>query len=345
LGLTLVKTLGFDAAELASDQRATAFVAVAVALLVAGLALNLSLPGRLNAGAGSAIVVALGLALSAGTTLFEGTWLGLDQDGVAVAAVALVYLAAAAAVWPVAGQRDLRSLLGALGLTVAAVAEGMLLAGGWLVLAWTVTAGGLALLTVVLDERRLQVATGAYVFASAVVALGLEAPPTHLVVASEHPARGVAAVILLIGALVALAWSCRPAAAGDAQGQVQRASLWAAGTIAVYTASLLILEAVADVSSASVDTDFQRGHTAVSALWGVLGLACLYVGLIKRRRALRLGGFALFGFSLGKLFLYDLPALSSVTRALSFLAVGAFLIAGGFFYQRLSAQVEERRPS
>ena len=41
--------------------------------------------------------------------------------------------------------------------------------------------------------------------------------------------------------------------------------------------------------------------------------------------------------SLGKIFIYDLPSLSSVTRALSFLAVGAVLLLGGFFYQHLSA--------
>ena len=47
-------------------------------------------------------------------------------------------------------------------------------------------------------------------------------------------------------------------------------------------------------------------------------------------------GFALLGVSLAKLFLYDLSALSSVTRALSFLAVGAVLLLGGFLYQRLA---------
>jgi uncharacterized membrane protein len=41
--------------------------------------------------------------------------------------------------------------------------------------------------------------------------------------------------------------------------------------------------------------------------------------------------------SLAKIFLYDLPSLSSITRALSFLAVGALLLLGGFFYQRLSS--------
>jgi uncharacterized membrane protein len=345
LALTLFKTLAFDATQLVPEQRASAFAAVAAVLLLAGLAIHLSLPGGLDPFGASAIVISLGLALSSATTFFEGMWLGMDQDGVAVAAVALIYLLTAALVWRVSGQRDLRSLLGALGLAVAAVAEGMLMGGFWLVLAWTVTAASVALLAVVLSEPRLQVASGASVLLAGAAALGFEAPPTRLVVANEHPARGVASLVVLIGALLAFAWACRPAAEGDEQARLQRASLWIAGTLAVYTASLLLLEAVAEVSGAGVHTDFQRGHTAVSALWGVLGLVCLYLGLIKWRRALRLGGFALFGISLGKLFLYDLPALSSVTRALSFLAVGAFLIAGGFFYQRLSARLEEREPT
>ena len=44
----------------------------------------------------------------------------------------------------------------------------------------------------------------------------------------------------------------------------------------------------------------------------------------------------LFAVSLAKIFLYDLPSLSSITRALSFLAVGAVLLLGGFFYQHLA---------
>ena len=51
---------------------------------------------------------------------------------------------------------------------------------------------------------------------------------------------------------------------------------------------------------------------------------------------------ALFGVSLAKLFIYDLSRLSSITRALSFLAVGGVLLLGGFFYQRLAPQVEDR---
>ena len=89
-------------------------------------------------------------------------------------------------------------------------------------------------------------------------------------------------------------------------------------------------------------TDFQRGHTAVSALWGLLGLAVLYVGLKRRLNWLRVVGFGLFGLALAKLFLYDLANLSSITRALSFLAVGAVLLIGGFFVQKLSEEAPVR---
>ena len=58
-------------------------------------------------------------------------------------------------------------------------------------------------------------------------------------------------------------------------------------------------------------------------------------------RGLRVAGFALFGLALAKLFLYDLAYLSSITRALSFLAVGAVLLLAGFFYQRVTADLRE----
>ena len=120
-------------------------------------------------------------------------------------------------------------------------------------------------------------------------------------------------------------------------------TVWVAGALSVYGASLAILEAAQRLSPAGVHTDFQRGQTAVSALWGTLALVSLYVGLKQRRALLRGGGFVLFGVSLGKIFLFDLPSLSSAQRALSFLAVGAVLLLGGFFYQRLSAQLEGRQ--
>ena len=60
-----------------------------------------------------------------------------------------------------------------------------------------------------------------------------------------------------------------------------------------------------------------------------------------RRRWWLLPASSVGGVSLAKIFLYDLAKLSSVTRALSFLAVGAVLLLAGFFYQRLTAATRQ----
>ena len=74
----------------------------------------------------------------------------------------------------------------------------------------------------------------------------------------------------------------------------------------------------------------------------MIGLALLVAGLLRGSRAIRFGGLALFGLSLAKIFLYDLAELSSVARAFSFIFVGALLLAGGFFLQRLSHRLGPR---
>ena len=119
----------------------------------------------------------------------------------------------------------------------------------------------------------------------------------------------------------------------------------AAGGVALYAISLGILEIAERVSTASIETDFERGHTAVSGLWALIGLALLVVGLLRGSAAVRYGGLALFALSLAKIFLFDLSELSSVARAFSFIFVGGLLLAGGFFLQRLSDRLAPRSSS
>jgi uncharacterized membrane protein len=105
-----------------------------------------------------------------------------------------------------------------------------------------------------------------------------------------------------------------------------------------------LLEIAERVSTASIETDFERGHTAVSALWAFVGLGLLLLGLLRGSALVRYGGLVLFGLTLAKIFLYDLAELSSIARAFSFIFVGALLLAGGFFLQRLSDHVGPRSP-
>jgi uncharacterized membrane protein len=160
-------------------------------------------------------------------------------------------------------------------------------------------------------------------------------PPTDLFVADASPAAGLPSLLLATAAAYVLAAALR--------GIERAVVLWTAGAVTVYAASVTILGLVqwlAADDSNSVDDAFQRGQTAVSALWAVVGLALLSIGLWRDLRNLRIGGLVLFGIALAKLFLYDLSTLSAMSRALSFLGVGLVLLFAAFLYQRVSGRDE-----
>jgi uncharacterized membrane protein len=325
LATTVVKVLAFDAVTLARTPYAISLLVVGGAVLLAGFAREQASTTGLTAEGAASIIVSLGLLLAGGMTV--------AGEGFVLLGAGALYLALAAAAFA-RSKRDASTLLWTLGLASAAVGEAVLLEGFWLVLAYTATAASLAALTVLARERRLQLGALVYLAAGAAIALIGEAPPSHFVTTMAHPGAGVPSVLLVVVATAVLAWSL------GWRERYRLQAIWTAGALAVYAASLAILEAAQRISPAGIHTDFQRGHTLVSAFWGLLALILLYVGLTRRSTLLRVGGFLLFGISLGKIFLFDLPSLSSAQRALSFLAVGGVLLLGGFFYQRLSAQYE-----
>jgi uncharacterized membrane protein len=356
---TLLKAVAFDGHELSPNLRSASFLAVGGCLLLAGYLVQLLGERRIGITLVTAVaaIVPLGLGLSAITTLVHGHSGGVDLQGLAVLGVAAVYVGLGALAF--VRDRDLSSLMWGLGLVVAAGAEAELVGGVWLVLVWAGSAALLAVLSDRLEEARFLAASAGYLLISFVLTLAREAPPSHLVHANPHPGHGIASVAFVAAAAAVFARFCTDGASVPSEQSAagysalarpldERRPLWrlyaawGAGVLAVYGLSLGILELYEELAPGSVTTNFQRGHTNVSALWGLLGLALLYVGLRRDLRALRLGGFALFGVSLGKIFLYDLPNLSAVTRALSFLAVGGVLLVGAFFYQRLKTQLTDR---
>jgi uncharacterized membrane protein len=338
LAFVTSKVVAFDVVTLRDTRYGISLLIIGTTALLAGLVRELTADDEVTAGGAGAIVLSLMLLLGGALVLVPGRVGGVDGNGLVLVGAGALYTLLAAGAFTRPKRRDLSTLLWTLGLAVAAVGEEMLLNGGWLVLAWTLTAGLLAVVSVAVDERRLQVASLVYLVCGTLFTLAEETPPSHLVIARAHPGHGVPSLLLVIAATATLAWAL------GWQERYRLQAIWVAGALAVYAASLSILEAMQRISPQGVHTDFQRGHTVVSAFWGLLALVSLYVGLKKRSGVLRGGGFILFAISLGKIFLYDLPSLSSVQRALSFLAVGAVLLLGGFFYQRLSAQFDERLP-
>jgi predicted membrane protein DUF2339 len=329
LAVTVLKALLFDFASLDHTPGCVSLLVVGAAVLLAGIAREAVLSRRLTEEGCVSLIVSFALLVAGGLALAPST----AGDGYVLVGAGALYAALGAGAFARA-KRDTSTLLWTLGLASAAVGEAILLQGFWLVLAYTVTAASLAAVSVVAHERRLEVAALAYLATGAAIALVGEAPPSHFVTTMTHPGAGVPSLLLVVAATAVFAWSL----GWRERYRVQ--AIWAAVALGVYAASLAILEATQRLSPAGVHTDFQRGHTIVSAFWGLLALVLLYLGLTQRRPLMRVGGFLLFGISLGKIFLFDLPSLSSAQRALSFLAVGGVLLLGGFFYQRLTAQYE-----
>jgi hypothetical protein len=273
---------------------------------------------------GTYAVASLALAVAALVLLVAGT----TAEGLALLALAGFYCVVAALVF--VRDRDFSTVLWVPALAVALVAFVEPLSGTWLVLAWAATAAALAVISDRAGERRLQFAALAYLLPAFAHAIWFEAPPSDFFESTAHPATGVPAVLFVALATIVLAL-----VVGAAE---QRVGVGVAAVLTLYSVSLSILGLAETIGGGSTADRFHGGHSAVSAVWGLLGLAALYAGLSRRLGWLQALGFGLFAISLAKIFLYDLTFLSSVARALSFLAVGAVLLLGGFFVQKLGAQ-------
>jgi uncharacterized membrane protein len=318
-----------------ADPRGYAYLVASAVLLVGALVDRLAVAEEpafpLVAGFH---LVGVGLGVAAVFTLLSGDW-----EGYGLLGVAALHAAIAAAVWR--RDRDLATLLWAPALAVAAYAATILLSGSELVLAWAGAAAALALLADRLRDAPLQLGSAVLLVLSLGHTLGFEAPLADLFEANPHPENGVPALLFCIAALAVFGFFAR---SGPEPLLIRAGSYAAGGLLAIYAGSLAILGLAEAVGDAGVATNFQRGHSGVSAFWGTIGLIALYLGLRRGARWLRVGGFALFGLALAKLFLYDLAFLSSITRALSFLAVGAVLLFGGFLVQRLGADRDSSAP-
>jgi uncharacterized membrane protein len=73
---------------------------------------------------------------------------------------------------------------------------------------------------------------------------------------------------------------------------------------------------------------------SLSVIWTVYGGAMLAAGIVRRNRMLRMMALGLLGLTIVKVFLIDLSSLERVYRIVSFIVLGAILLAVSFLYQR-----------
>jgi uncharacterized membrane protein len=339
LGLTLLKSLAFDVSQLSERQRSLAFLLLAGELLAAGYGAErlARRPQPLRPETLVLLLVNVGLTSAAVVALTSGN----AQASVLLGLAALYSLLTAVAY----RLRSLSALMAVAALGLASAGVVKLVSGPALVFAATAASAALSLLAERTRDRRLLLVAPLYLLLAFLYSLVVETPFRRLFLVNQHPGIGAASLVFVAVAALVYARACRiPWPEGPGAGVVgwlrerrelwRVAALWVAALLALYAFSLTILEIAEDIGGADLRRNFQRGHVAVSMVWAAIGLAFVYFGL-HRRRLYRAVGFGLFASSIVKLFVYDLPNLSSVTRALSFLGVGALLLVAGIVYQRL----------
>ena len=73
---------------------------------------------------------------------------------------------------------------------------------------------------------------------------------------------------------------------------------------------------------------------SLSGVWLVYSIGLMVVGIWRRQRGVRISSFALFGFTILKIFIYDLSFLDTLYRIFSFIGLGVILLAVSYVYQR-----------
>ena len=348
LGLALIKLVAFDQEKLPSKQFHTAEIVTAVVMVVGAFAA--ARVGNRYAVAWMAVLMPVSVLITLKAVIATQTG---DQRGLVLLVFSSGYAALAAASFIPPRDRSLITLLTAPSLLFAGIGMYELAPNlQTFAVELAAVAALLLLLANAVSECRFQFFAGAFAGGAIALTFVRLTPPSHLLTAVDHPSSGVGALAACVALLALGVLTVRGNAAGDMVDvayqeeipKLKKLLVWLDAALALYLLSLVVLELFHHVGQVDQQTAFQRGETAVSASWALIGLVCLIVGLFRRLKSLRVGGLVLLGIALAKLFLFDLANLSSLSRAVSFLAVGAVLLAGGFAYQRLNATLDVGEP-
>lgn len=293
--------------------------------------------------------IASWLLLLANVVLIAGAgYFALDDAGHPNAAVAwLLGLAASHILLGTlalrqAINREIGSLLVAVGLGLSAFGFADALDGPALVVGWAMQAVVLAYLATRVSREpglygssaeRILIAAGTYLGLALGHVLAFEAPPSAILAGVDDLGDALAG----LGACAAAALYGRFALRDFGPRAVQVCEV--VGTAAlVYLASVAIVDTVGVTDSGG---SRQAGQVLLSAFWALMGLAAIVFGLLRDVRRFRLGGLALLALAIAKVYTYDLAELEELSRVLSFIALGLLLLVGAFAYQRIQVGADD----
>jgi uncharacterized membrane protein len=241
-------------------------------------------------------------------------------------------------------HREVGSLLTGGGIGLASFGVAHAFDGPTVVAAWAALAAALAFLATRADDTPTPALSNAErLWLGALGFLGLAI--AHMLLVEAPPTAIAEGVEDLGGALVAIACCAGAALACWYYGRVvEPKSATVAGFIVatgfVYLGSVLIIDLIGADGSGEAR---EIGQSWLSAFWAATGLGAVIWGMVRRSPKARLGGLALLGVAIVKVWTYDLSELEELARALSFVALALLLLAGAFAYQRFKPEEEEER--
>lgn len=83
----------------------------------------------------------------------------------------------------------------------------------------------------------------------------------------------------------------------------------------------------------------------LSILWGLYSLVLIVIGIWKKKKYLRIGAISLFGFTLLKLFFYDMSHLSTISKTIVFISLGVLLLIISFLYNKYKQMIFDETES
>ena len=82
---------------------------------------------------------------------------------------------------------------------------------------------------------------------------------------------------------------------------------------------------------------------AFSVFLGIVSLFGVYYGLYKDKKYLRIEGFVLLGFTLLKLFFYDMARFDQIYKVIALISLGLLMLVMAYFYQRIAKEKEKMK--
>ncbi|HWO47040.1 MAG TPA: DUF2339 domain-containing protein [Solirubrobacterales bacterium] len=241
-------------------------------------------------------------------------------------------------------HREVGSLLTGGGIGLASFGVVNAFDGPTVVAAWGALAAALAYLATRADDtpspalsnaERLWLLALGFLTLAVVHVLAVEAPLNALWDGVDDLGSSLVAIACCAGAAIACNRFGR-------QVEPRTATVvgFLGGAAMVYLGSVAIIDTIG-VSDAGATG--QVGQAWMSAFWAATGLGAVVWGLVRRSPSVRLGGLALLGIAIVKVWTYDLSELEDIARAISFIGLGLLLLVGAFAYQRFKPEEDEER--